>query len=66
MKVSGGLFGISLHYCVREGVSQINLKKTLVDNAIRFASFCTLIMRELKLDVMKIATILFLEYIKFL
>lgn len=66
MRVSGGLFGVSLHCCVREGVSQITLKKSFVYNALRFASFCFLIMRELKWSVMKIDTILFLEHIKFL
>lgn len=48
MRIYGGLFGISLHCCIREGAFQINLKKSLVYKAIRFASFWFLLMRELK------------------
>lgn len=66
MRVSGSLSGVSLHCCVREGASQITLKKSFVYNTLRFASFGFLIMRELKWSVMKIDIILFLDHIKFL
>lgn len=65
MEVSGASLAFP-YIIVLEKADLRSALKTLVYNSIRFASFCFLIMRELKWFVMKISTALFLEHIKFL